>query len=397
MRLPNPLRVTQFQRRRLLQLGLGASAAAALPRGGFAPRSALAQSARENEMNLFTWEGYNSDEVLDPFRREFDTRVNAEGLISDPDAVNRLRAGETAVWDVINLNNSWARKQLYPENLIVPLEQERFRPYWDMALPAFEWPYHWAMSDDGTELLGIIQRFGPSGCLINTNEIAKETFENEGYGMFLEDGMAGRYAVLMYDDWVIMHACLAAGFSPFREHTDAELATFDEVITKVIANAAFLSDDLNSINLGLINGSIIGSFPGSVYTASTARFDGATNIRCVVPLNGPAEIEGKNGVVWIELTSLVNNPQLSPRGADFLEYLQRPEVCKAVAFAEGTYNPVVQMGDPKVMDLFDADELEAIQWDTMEEDIARCAEFDEIPDYDKLHAMFSAAVRARGA
>ena len=68
-----------------------------------------------------------------------------------------------------------------------------------------------------------------------------------------------------------------------------------------------------------------------------------------------------------------------------------------MAFAEGTYNPVVQMGDPKVMELFDATELEAIQWDTMEEDIDRCAEFDEIPDYDKLHAMFSAAVRARGA
>ena len=65
----------------------------------------LARAARENELNIYCWEGYNSDDVLDPFRREFNATVRAEGLTSDPDAVNKLRAGETKIWDLINVNN----------------------------------------------------------------------------------------------------------------------------------------------------------------------------------------------------------------------------------------------------------------------------------------------------
>ncbi len=36
-----------------------------------------------------------------PFRTEFDGAAKAQGMI--PDAANRLRAGDTRIWDVINL------------------------------------------------------------------------------------------------------------------------------------------------------------------------------------------------------------------------------------------------------------------------------------------------------
>ncbi|HWL70832.1 MAG TPA: PotD/PotF family extracellular solute-binding protein [Geminicoccus sp.] len=393
MKRKNLLQSFSASRRELLRrsaaLAGGIAAASALPRAALA--------ARENELTVYCWEGYNSDKVLDPFRTEFDCDVRAQGLISDPDAVNQLRAGDTKIWDVINLNNSWGRRQLYPENLIVPLDQERFRPHWDMMLPEFKWPYHWAMSEDGKELLGNIQRFGPSGMNVDTNVVSVEMAEDQGYNLFLEDDFAGKYAVLKYDDWAIMHTALAAGFSPFRKLTDDEIGRFETVMRKIITNAAFVSDDLNAIALGVINGSISASFPGSVYTVSTARYDGNPHFTCVVPKNGPAELGGKNGVCWMELTSLVNNPQLSPRGADFLEYVLRPEVCKNVAFAEGTFNPVAQMGDPRVMEQFSTEELDAFQWDRMPELMARCADFDDIPDYPKLHAIFTTALREKGA
>ncbi|HEX2527196.1 MAG TPA: PotD/PotF family extracellular solute-binding protein [Geminicoccus sp.] len=387
----NILQSFSASRRELLKrssaLAAGIAAASTLPRAAWA--------ARENEMNIYCWEGYNSDKVLDPFRTEFNCEVKAQGLISDPDAVNQLRAGDTKIWDVINLNNSWGRRQLYPENLIVPVDQERFRPHWEMMLPEFKWPYTWAMSDDGKELLGNIQRFGPSGMLINTDVVSQATLEDEGYDLMLSDDFKGKYAILMYEDWVVMHAVQAAGFSPFRELNDDEIAKYETVVRKLINNASFLSDDMNAIALGIINGSIVGSFPGSVYTVSTARFDGNANLRCVVPKNGAAELAGKHGVCWMELTSLVNNPQLSPRGADFLEYVWRPEVAKNVSFAEGTFNPVAQMGDKRVMELFSTEELDAFQWDEMSELMSRCADFDTIPSYPKLHAIFSAAVRER--
>ena len=94
-------------------------------------------AAREKELNIYCWEGYNSDNVLDPFRREFGAKVRNEGLTSDPYAVNRLRAGDTKVWDLVNLNNPWARKMLWPEGLINTLPRDRFEPLFEKMMPTF--------------------------------------------------------------------------------------------------------------------------------------------------------------------------------------------------------------------------------------------------------------------
>ena len=88
-------------------------------------RGALA--ARETELNILCWEGYNSAQVLDPFRTAHSATVKAESLTNDPTMINRLRAGETNVWDLINVNNPWARKVMYPEGLIKPLDRATIR------------------------------------------------------------------------------------------------------------------------------------------------------------------------------------------------------------------------------------------------------------------------------
>ena len=92
----------------------------------------------------------------------------------------------------------------------------------------------------------------------------------------------------------------------------------------------------------------------------------------------------------------MNNPNLSPLAEEFLSYVQQPEVAHTVAFAEGTFNPVTQMGDPACFDLFTAEELDAIQWDSLEEEMARSVEYDIVPDYDAALDLMTAAKRARG-
>jgi spermidine/putrescine transport system substrate-binding protein len=90
----------------------------------------------------------------------------------------------------------------------------------------------------------------------------------------------------------------------------------------------------------------------------------------------------------------VANPQLSPLATDFLEYVQQPEMAHTVAFAEGTFNPVTQMANPDCFKLFTTEELDAIQWDSLEEEMAASIEYDIVPDYDKLLDIMSAAKRA---
>jgi spermidine/putrescine transport system substrate-binding protein len=352
-------------------------------------RSALA--ARENELNILCWEGYNSAQVLDPFRTEHNAEVKAESLTNDPTMINRLRAGETNVWDLINVNNPWARKVMYPEGLIKPLDQATFEPYFAQMLPGFEWPYRWAMSEDGKDLLGIVQRFGPYSFVVNTDKVSRETAQDVGWDLFVDPANAGKYGILESDDWNVFNLCVVAGFDPFREHTEDEVAKFAETAKKVFGGAKVVGD-IATMNQALVAGEIDFHMTGGTYSASPARADGYLNIRGITPNKGPMK-DGKGGIAWIEVTSTVNNPQLSPLASTFLQYVQDPEVAHTVAFAEGTFNPVTQMGNPKCFELFTPDELEAIQWDSLDEEMSRCVEYDIVPDYDKLLDLMTAAKR----
>lgn len=367
-----------------------ALAAGGVAAGGLAGLGSAA-AARSNELNILCWEGYNSAMVLDPFRSEHGITIRAESLTNDPTMINRLRAGETNVWDLINVNNPWARKIMYPEGLIKPIDRARFEPYFEKMLPAFKPPYKWAMDEKGEELLGIAQRFGPFSFVVNTDKISRATAEDQGWDLWNDDANAGKYGVQASDDWNVFDLCCIAGFDPFREHTDEEVAKFDATARKVFKNAKMVSD-LATLNQGLVSGEIDFYLTGGTYTASPARADGNLNIRAISPLRGPFE-GGKGGIAWIEITSVVNNPDVSTHAENFLEYVQSPEMSHTVAFAEGTFNPVTQMGDPACFERFTKEQLEIIQWDSLEEEMARCVEYDIVPDYDKLIDIMTAAKR----
>ena len=351
-----------------------------------------ARAARTNELNILCWEGYNTDEVLSPFRAANPgSLVRAESGTSDPDMINKLRAGEVNVWDLINVNQPWARGQLYPEGLIKPLNKDRFRPYFDSMLPEFQWPYPLSFDASGQDLIGMVQRFGPFCFVVNTEKISRATAESEGYKLFLDSGMRGRYGVLTYDNWNVMHMCLTADLNPFVPLDGGELARFDRTARQIFSGARLLSDDLVAMNTALINGEIDAYFTGGTYTASPARLDGQTQVRAITPREGV--VGGKGGVVWVEITSAVNNPDPTPLAEDFLEFVQKPEISKAVGFAEGTYNPISQMGDPKVFALYSREELGAIQWDSLQEEMARSVDYDIVASYDSLIEIYSAAKR----
>ncbi len=348
--------------------------------------------AGDDKLSILCWEGYNTDDVLGPFRKLHPgAKVQAESGTSDPDMINKLRAGEVRVWDLINVNQPWARNQLYPEKLIKPLNKERFLPYFERMSPDFAKPYPLAFSDNG-DLIGMPQRYGPFSFVVNTDKISRKMAEDQGWNLFLDPKMKGRYGVLTYDNWNIIHMCITAGLNPFKEIDAAGMARFKTTAEQIFGGSKLLSDDLVAMNTALINGEIDAYFTGGTYTASPARLDGLTNIRGITPNSGP--INGKGGVAWIELTSLVNNPTPSPLAEDFLEFVQKPEICKAVGFAEGTYNPVSQMGNPDVFKLWGKDELDAIQWDSLPEEMARTLEYDTVASYDDLIKIYSAAKRA---
>lgn len=349
-------------------------------------------AARNDQLNILCWEGYNSDDVLNPFRqRHPGATVRAESGTSDPEMINRLRAGGLAQWDLINVNQAWARGELAKENLIKPLSKERFLPHFEKMSPEFASPpYPMAFSESG-DLMGLPQRYGSFCFVVNTDKISQDMAEDQGWNLFLDEAMKGRYGVLTYDNWNVMHLCLTAGFDPFKPVSDENIEKYTTVAKQIMGNARVMTDDLVAMNTALINGEIDCYFTGGVFSCSGARYDGLSNVRGITPRSGP--VDGKGGIVWVEITSAVNNPDPSDLAEDFLEYVQEPEIAVLVASGGGTLNPITQMGNPEVMALFDEDQLDAMQVDTLSEDLSRCIEFDEVPSYDQLLAIYVEARR----
>ena len=381
------MRQRQITRRNFMQQS--ATFAAAFAAGGASAFVRPAHAARDKELNILCWEGYNSAQVLDPFRSATGATVKAESLTNDPTMINRLRAGETNVWDLINVNNPWARKIMLPEKLIKPLDRARFEPYFEKMLPAFKPPYKWAMDDSGKELIGMAQRFGPYSFVVNTDKISRKTAEDQGWDLWNDPKLAGKYGILESDDWNVFCICAISGFDPFKTHTDAEVAKFAETAKRVF-NGKKLVGDIATNNQALVSGEIDFHLTGGTYSVSPARADGHMNLRGITPKKGPFA-GGKGGIAWIEITSLVNNPNLSPLATEFLAYVQEPKMAHTVAFAEGTFNPVSQMGNPECFKLFTKEELEAIQWDSLDEEMAGSVEYDIVPGYDKLLDIWNAA------
>lgn len=376
--------MTELTRRSMLKM-IGACATAACAPVMLSSKAFAGE--RDKELNILCWEGYNSADVLDPYRKLTGASVKAESATNDPTMVNKLRAGETKIWDLINVNNPWARKVLFPEGLITPLDEKVFAPYFENMLPTFKYPYSWAMSEDGTKLLGMVQRFGPYNFVVNTDKISRETAEKTGWKLWADDSLNGKYAINEADDWNVAHMFTIAGIDPYKEHSADEMAAFEKTCKRIFGNAKFVGD-IAAVNQALVNGDIDAYISGGTYTASLARAEGLDNIRAISPL--------ENALMWVEVTSVVNNPVHSPLAEDFLKHVQDPEVAHTVAFAEGTFNPVAQMGNKKCFDLFTSDELDAIQWDSLEEEMSRSRAYDIVPDYDKAHDIMVESKRTKG-
>ena len=386
----NPVRFAgqkgfELTRRRLLAYLGGAGAYLASGAG----RELLAQ---ERTLNLLCWDAYADPRLAELWTKDMSSKLKTEIHISDPQSLNRLRAGETKNWDFINVNNPWAQNYMWPEKLIKDLPRDRFEPLYEKMIPKFKPPYKWAMSREGDALLGVIQRLETFDSAINTDKISIETAKNEGWDMYNNPDF--KFGILAYEDWNVMHLCMIAGIHPYKDKGDAEIAKFTETANRILKQAKTVTTDFVQLNLAMLNGEIDAYFCGGTYSIASARAEGNNNLYAISPPKGPAD--GKGGINWIELNSAINNPELHPKALDFLEWMVKPEQSYIIASGNGNLQPVAQMAQPEVLAKFTKEQLNAMQFDTLDERLAAAVEFDIVPQYDKLYDIYTAAVRARG-
>ena len=206
-----------------------------------------------------------------------------------------------------------------------------------------------------------------------------------GFRLADEARFRHRYAILDYPDFNLFHICIGAGINPFEALSAAQLETFGQVAERWLNQALMIDADHHRLNRALLAGEIDFYISGGIYTVSPARLEGHHKLLAVTPSSGP--INGRGGIVFSEITSLLASEQRHPSARSFLEFILQPETATSIAFVDGTCNPVAQMGDPQVMQAFNRTQLEAIQWDTLEHQLQHCADYQVPPSRQALLAM----------
>jgi spermidine/putrescine transport system substrate-binding protein len=337
------------------------------------------------------WEGYADGDLAAVFQRATGFGISGQSHISD-DAAARKVLDERGRWDVININTPFVRDTLYPAGAIRSLSS-RFAERVNNLTPPFSRFKAAVFAADG-QLIGLPQRFGPFNLVINQKRLSVSTARDRGFRLALDPALKGRFGIVDYEDFNVMHIAIAAGLNPFYSLDEAAVSAFSRAATSILESACLITGDHLQMNAALIAGEIDFYISGGTYTASPARLAGHTEVRAVTPRSGP--IDGKGAVAFVEVNALLADGTAPIAvGEAFLDFISSVEGSKAASLAAGACNPVVQMSDPAVFNLFTRRELEAMQWDDLEEDLSYCADYSIIPDYAKLLAVVRDEVKRR--
>lgn len=342
------------------------------------------------DLRVLCWEGYDSQRILGPFADRHGVTCGAETLLSDARAVRRLKDAPAGTFDVINLNNPFARHVLHPDGIIRPVVGESFAG----AEPTTAWPaaapfFDCAFAADGVTRLGICQRFGPFNTVVNTLNISTATAADQGFSLAADPALQGRYGVLFYEDFTVFHVCIAAGLDPFQPMTDDGFERFSRTAEAWFEGAALVSDNHDRLNTALAAGDIDVYLGGGRYTVAHARLAGADALAAVTPTSGP--IGGKGAIAFVEVTSVAADARDPVLAEALLAYMLEPGTAYAAAFETGLCNPVAQMRDPAVFAKFTVAQLRALQWETLDQELERCAPYQIAPDYNALLERLRAA------
>ncbi len=345
-------------------------------------------------IQIFGWEGYDDPFLIAPFRQTGGSSVVLDAHLSDFAATQRV-LGTRGRWDLVNINSPFVREVLYAGGRVRQLDKDKFEDTSHrLSAPAsFREFYQWGVSPDG-HAIGVCQRFGPFNFVVNSDAISIVMAEDQGFKLAADPKLAGRYGILAYDYFNVIHIAIASGFDPFQNLSECALAAFAATASRWFKDARFVTADHNTLNQALIDRTIDFYLSGGIYTASPARRDGHSQICAVTPRSGP--MQGRGGIAFVEVNAALADAPSASAADEFLEYLVQPATAVRASLAARSANPVLQMSDPDVFSNFNLELLKAMQWNTLEEELNRCAQYRVAPDYERMHEILVVAKTAAG-
>ena len=328
-------------------------------------------------MKIYCWEGYNQKK----FCRNFNQKTHFKSFISDFQIANDIKNRDKKC-DIININNAYIRDYLWKYRLIKELNFEKYSLTYSDYLKNFLYLSKWTKTADKKKIIGVGQRFGSLNFVINSQSINKKTAEREGFDLIKDK--KNKFGILLFEDFNIMQLCLSSGINPFKLLNESKIKKFKEQCLLWFERASIISDNYFLLNKKLNQKTINLYLTGGTYTCSVSRKAGYDNIISIIPKNKISNL--KQGLIFTEITSIIKNS--NEKAELFLDFILTNQKSYEIAMSKNTCNPVLQMGNSKIFDLFSNKDLNIIQWDDVQRSSNYSYDYQIVPSYKKLLNIF---------
>ncbi len=373
-RTTRPLETVFGPSRRSVLKG-GAGLAALGLTGGLSTIATKALAAAH--MNYMCWEGYDSEDILGPFKKAHDAEISVDLITDSAGGFAKLASGGYRNFDVVSTDSPWVQR-MGPAGICEFLDDEEFADQYASFYDKFRSPFK-PLQFEG-KATGLPTRWGWVGPTVNRDYDKLETWSS--YAPCFDPAYRDKICVLDWGDWPIMPMALYAGVNPYKPLDEKELNEVRMVLRALFKNTRAVIGDLATAQKGLIDGSFRALIGGGTYCTSVLRRNGHEEILSIVP----EPKDGLNqGIIWMEASGVLKGSGNEELAKDLLKHLVAPETAVKLAWTEATCNLVPSQA---AADLFTEEQKDALQFDYMWEAWDKSHFHDVAPNIDDMLAIW---------
>lgn len=304
-------------------------------------------SEEERVVNILTWEGYGTDEIVSEFESENNATVNIKLVSSDPEGFNILQSGGTDNFDLITLNNTWAQRHAQA-GTIEPLNPGDY-PKRENFLERFQEPFNSFKYED--EMYALPTRWGWDTLTVNTNQVSSE--DAQSYEVLWTGGPNGEYenriGIMDWPTWNIPKIALSLGYPAF-EQTDDQLEDIREKLIDMFSNMKAVYSGTSAIRQAFLQEDIVMAPVGN-FAMSQLRAEGNDWVNVVIPEQG--------GMQWTEGLCIVENPTNRELAVKFQNKIISAQGQYNVAWKPSAKSPPVNVDS---FEMFDDEQQNALMF-----------------------------------
>lgn len=301
----------------------------------------------DKTLNILTWEGYGTDDIVNEFENEHDATINIKLVSSDPEGFNILKSGGTDKFDLLTLNNTWAQRHAQA-GTIETLNPDDY-PGMDNFLENFQWPYE-SFQRDG-EMYALPTRWGWDTLTVNQEKVAEEDYSS--YEVLWTGGPDGKYknkiGIMDWPTWNIPKIAMTLGYPPF-EQNDSQLEDIKSKLVDMFKNMKAVYTGTSAIRQAFLQEDIVMAPVGN-FAMSQLRADGKDWVDVVIPEQG--------GMQWTEGLCIVKNPSNRELAVEFQKQIISKKGQFNVAWKPSAKSPPVNTDS---FDQFDKEQQEVLMF-----------------------------------